>query len=261
MAKAAATKALTLDDSLVEAHTSLAFVLDLYDWDWESAEREYKYAIALNPGYATAHHWYAWHLIVMGRNSEALAEMRQAESLDPLSPIISAELADALCIAHFYDESVRQSRKTLELHPNFAVAHYELGQAFAQKQMHEEAIAELQKATELSGGNAAFDSKLAYVYAIAGRMGEAMKIVKDLEARQGRPSSTDAHIALVYVGLGDHDRAISWLNKAYQARFNPSILMRTAFDPLRSDGRFQDLLRRIGLPRRAEDIHNQSPGP
>ena len=248
-AKAAATKALALDDNLAEAHTSLAFVLDLYDWDWESAEQEYKRAIALNPGYATAHHWFAWHLIVMGRNSEAIAESRKAEILDPLSPIISADLADALCVAHLYDESVQQSRKTLEIHPHFAVAHYELGQAFAQKHMYNEAIAELRKAIELSGGNTAFDSKLAYAYAISGRTEEAIKIIKELESRQGRPSSTDPHLALIYVGLGDHDQAMMWLNKAYQARFNPSILMRPAFDPLRSDARFQDLLRRIGLPR------------
>jgi len=248
-AKAAATKALALDDSLAEAHTSLAFVLDLYDWDWESAEQEYKRAIALNPGYATAHHWYAWHLIVMERNSEALAESRKAESLDPLSPIIGADLADALCVAHLYDESVQQSRKTLEMHPYFAVAHYELGQAFAQKHMYNEAIAALRRAIELSGDNTAFDSQLAYAYAISGRTQEAIEIVKDLEVRPGRSSSTDPHLALIYVGLGDHDQAMMWLNKAYQARFNPSILMRPAFDPLRSDARFQDLLRRIGLAR------------
>ena len=248
-AREAATKALALDDSLAEAHTSLAFVLDLYDWDWDGAEQEYKRAIALNPGYATAHHWYAWHLIVVGRNNEALAELRKAESLDPLSPIISADLADALSVAHLYEESVQQSRKTLEMHPYFAVAHYQLGQVFAQKHMYDDAIAELQRAIELAGGNAAFDSQLAYAYANSGRSNEAMKIVKDLEARPGRPSSTDSHIALIYVGLGDHDQAISWLNKAHQARFNPSILMRPAFDPLRSDVRFQDLLRRIGLPR------------
>jgi tetratricopeptide (TPR) repeat protein len=135
-AKAAATKALALDDSLGEAHTSLAFAMDLYDWDWASAEKQYKRAIALNPGYATAHHWYAWHLIVMGRNSDGLSELRKAESLDPLSLIISADLADALCIAHLYDESVQQSRTTLEMDPNFAVAHYELGQAFQQKHMY-----------------------------------------------------------------------------------------------------------------------------
>ena len=246
-AKEAASKALALDGSLAEAHTSLAFVLDLYDWNWESAEQEYKRAIALNPGYATAHHWYAWHLIVMGRNSDALAESRIAESLDPLSPIISADLADALSVAHLYDESVQQSRKTLELHPYFAVAHYQLGQALAQKQMYNEAISEHRRAIELSGGNTAFDSNLAYAYAISGRTEEAIKIIKELEGREGRPSSTDPHLALIYVGLGDHDQAMIWLNKAYQARFNPSILTRPAFDPLRSDARFLDLLRRIGL--------------
>jgi TolB-like protein/DNA-binding winged helix-turn-helix (wHTH) protein/Tfp pilus assembly protein PilF len=247
-AKAAVTKALELDDNLAEAHTSLAFILDLYDWDWESAEKEYKRAIALNPGYATARHWYAWHLIVMGRNSEGIAELRKAQSLDPLSLIISADLADALCIAHFYDESVRQSRRTLEMDPNFAIAHYELGQAFERKRMLNEAIEEFQRAIELSGGNEVFDANLAYAYAASGRKEEATKIVKDLEDRQSQHSSTDASIGLIYVGLGDKDQAMIWLNKAYQARFNPSILVRPAFDPLRSDARFQDLLRRIGLP-------------
>jgi tetratricopeptide (TPR) repeat protein len=246
-ARAAATKALALDDSLGAAHTSLAFALDLYGWDWEAAEKEYKLAIALNPGYATAHHWYAWHLIVTGRNSEGISELRKAESLDPLSLIISADVADALCIAHLYDESVQQSKKTLEMDPNFAVAHYQLGQAFEQKRMHDEAIAEFQRAIELSGDSAAFDSNLAYVYAVSGRKEEAMRIVEDLEARHD--PSADANIALVYVGLGDQDQAMIWLNKAYEARFNPSILLRPGFDPLRSDARFQDLRRRIGLPR------------
>jgi TolB-like protein/DNA-binding winged helix-turn-helix (wHTH) protein len=247
-AKSAVTKALALDDNLAEAHTSLAFILDLYDWDWESAEKEYKRAIALNPGYATAHHWYAWHLIVMGRNSEGIAELRKAQSLDPLSLIISADLADALCIAHLYDESVQQSRRTLEMDPNFAIAHYELGQAFEQKRMLNEAIGEFQRAIELSGGNEVFDANLAYAYATSGNKEEAVEMVKDLEDRQSQHSSTDASIGLIYVGLGDKDQAMIWLNKAYQARFNPSILVRPAFDPLRSDARFHDLLRRIGLP-------------
>ena len=108
---------------------------------------------------------------------------------------------------------------------------------------------ELRTAIDLSGGSPAFDSELAYVYAVSGRTQEAIKILKDLKKSQERPSSTDAHIAMIYVGLGDQDEAISWLNKAYAARFNPSILMRPAFDPLRSDARFQDLLRNIGLPR------------
>jgi len=248
-AKAAATKALALDDNLAEAHTSLAFIIDLYEWDWESAEKEYKRAIALYPGYATAHHWYAWHLIVTGRSSEGIAQLRTAESLDPLSLIISADLADALCIAHLYDESVQQSRRTLEMDPNFAIAHYELGQAYEQKNMHNEAIEQFKRAIQLAGDNEIFNANLAYAYAASGRREEALRTVKDLEDRQNRHSSTDANIALVYIGLGDRDQAMIRLDKAYQARFNPSILLRPAFDPLRSDSRFQDLLRRIGLPR------------
>jgi TolB-like protein/DNA-binding winged helix-turn-helix (wHTH) protein/Flp pilus assembly protein TadD len=248
-ARAAATKALALDDSLGEAHTSLAFAFDLYAWDWAAAESEYKRAIELNPGYATAHHWYAWHLLVTGRNSEGIFELRRAESLDPLSLIISSDLADALCIAHLYDESVKQSEKTLGMDPNFAVAHYELGQALEQKHMHAEAITEFQRAIELSGHSGAFDSNLAYTYAVSGRKGEAENIVKDLEAQPDKNPSADANIALVYVGLGDHDQAMVWLNKAYEARFNPSILLRPGFDPLRADARFVDLRRRLGLQR------------
>ncbi len=250
-AKAAATKALALDDQLAEAHTSLAFILDLYQWDWESADKEYKRAIALYPGYATAHHWYAWHLIVMGRTSEGIAQLRTAESLDPLSLIISADLADALCIAHLYDESVQQSRRTLEMDPNFAIARYELGQAYQQKHMYNEAIEEFKRAIQLSGDNEIFKANLAYAYAASGKREEALKMVKDLEDEQNRNSSADANIALIYVGLGDLDQAMIWLDKAYQARFNPSILLRPAFDPIRSDARFQHLLRRIGLPQTA----------
>jgi tetratricopeptide (TPR) repeat protein len=181
--RAAVTKALALDDSLSEAHASLAFALDLYGWDWEAAETEYKQAIKLKPSYATAHQWYSWHLFMMGRNSEGMLELRKAESLDPLSLIIGADLADALCVAHLYDEAVQQSKKTLEMDPNFAVGRYELGQALVQKHMYDEAIAEFQRAIELSGHSGAFDSNLAHVYAVSGRKEEAIKIVKDLEDR------------------------------------------------------------------------------
>jgi TolB-like protein/Tfp pilus assembly protein PilF len=249
-AKAAATKALTLDDTLGEAHASLALTLDLYDWDWARAEKEHQRAIALGPGYATAHQWYAWHSIVTGRNGEGIAELRKAESLDPLSLIISADLADALCIARLYDESLQQSRKTLEIDPNFAVAHYQLGQALEQKRMHAEAIAEFRRAVDLAGGNATFEANLAYSYATSGRRDEALKIVKALEVRQSEQPSAAANIALVYVGLGDNVQAMTWLDKAYAARFNPSILARPVFDPLRSDASFQELLRRIGIPNR-----------
>jgi TolB-like protein/DNA-binding winged helix-turn-helix (wHTH) protein/Tfp pilus assembly protein PilF len=247
--RAAATKALALDDSLGEAHASLAFALDLYGWNWEAAEAEYKQAINLKPGYATAHQWYSWHLFMMGRNNEGMIELRKAESLDPLSLIISADLADALCVAHLYDEAVQQSKKTLEMDPNFAVGRYELGQAFVQKYMYDEAIAEFRRAIELSGHSGGFDSNLGHAYAVSGRKEEAIKIVKDLEARHDQNPSAGADIALIYVGLGDQDQAMVWLNKAYEARFKASILLRPAFNPLRSDARFQELLRRIGLPR------------
>jgi TolB-like protein/Tfp pilus assembly protein PilF len=227
--KAAASKALELDNTLSEAHTSLAS-LGMFDWDWQSAGEEFRRAIELNPGYATAHHWYAWHLNLLGRKSEAIAEMRKAESLDPLSLIISADTADVLFVVHLYDESIRQSRKTLDMDPNFAVAHFELGQAYVQKRMYREAIAELQRAIELSGGNTTFTSNLAYAYAVSGRRDEAVKILKDLTKRSNGLSNA-AEIAMMYVGLGDKDQAMKWLEKAYLEHFNPSILLRPASTP------------------------------
>jgi len=248
-AKAAATKALALDSTLGEAHTSLAFVLDLFDWDWAGAEKEYRQAVALSPNYATAHQWYSWHLIVLGKTSEAITEMRRAENLDPLSLIISADMADVLLIARRYDEAIQQSRTTMEMDPHFAVAHYQLGQAFMQKHMYDKGIAELQQAIGFSGGNKTFRSALAYAYATSGRRNEALEILNDLKNRLTNGFSNASEIALIYVGLDENDQAIAWLEKAYAERFNPSILIRPCFDPLRSDTRFQDLLRRIGLSR------------
>ncbi|HXP09948.1 MAG TPA: tetratricopeptide repeat protein, partial [Acidobacteriaceae bacterium] len=138
-AKAAALKAVELDSSLGEAHNSLAFVLEGFDWDLKAGGKEFERAIELNPGYATAHHWYAWHLGLLGRYDEAIAEMKKAESLDPLSLIINADLAELLVIAHSYDESVQQSHKTIEMDPNFAMAHNQLGQAYLQQRMYEQA--------------------------------------------------------------------------------------------------------------------------
>ena len=247
-ATAAAAKALALDASLGEAHASLAYALDLYGWDWDGAETEYKQAIQLDPGYATAHQWYSWHLFMVGRDDDALIELRRVESLDPLSLIINADIADALCVAHRYDEAVQQSEKTLKMDANFAVGHYELGQALAQKHMYDRAIVEFQRAIELSGHSGAFDSNLGYAYAVSGRKEEAIKIINDLELQHPENHSVDADIALIYVGLDDRDEAISRLNKAFDARFKASILRRPAFDPLRSDPRFQDLLKRMGLP-------------
>ncbi len=180
-AEAAAIKALELDSTLGEAHTSLAFTLDGFDWDWGSAEREFKRALELNPGYATAHHWYAWHLALVGRNAEAIAEMKRAQNLDPLSLIISADLAELLVIAHSYDESIEQSRKTIEMDPNFALAHNQLALAYIQKEMYSEAISELEKAVRLSGGSPICTANLARAYAASGRRNEALKLLSDLK--------------------------------------------------------------------------------
>ncbi len=197
-AKAVAIKALELDSTLGEAHNSLAFCLDGFDWDFPSAGKEFQRALELNPGYATAHHWYAWHLSLLGRYDEAIVEMRKAENLDPLSLIINADLAELLLIAHSYDESIRQSRKTIEMDPNFALAHNQLGQAYLQKQMRDEAIAELQKAVQLSAGSPTCLANLARAYAVSGKKSEAAKLLTDLKKRSSPGYSHASEIAVVY---------------------------------------------------------------
>jgi tetratricopeptide (TPR) repeat protein len=247
-AKAAAIKALELDSTLGEAHNSLAFVLDAFDWDLDAAGKEFRRAIELNPGYATAHHWYAWHLSLLGRFDEAIGEMRKAENLDPLSLIINADVAELLVIAHHYDESMAQSRKTIEMDPNFALAHNQLAQAYLQKHMYSEAVAELQQAVRLSGNSPTCIANLARAYVASGKRSEAIKLLNDLKKRSISGYSNGSEIATIYASLGDTDQAMNWLEKAYEERFNPGVLLRPGFDPLRSDPRFQDLLRRVGLP-------------
>jgi TolB-like protein/DNA-binding winged helix-turn-helix (wHTH) protein/Flp pilus assembly protein TadD len=248
-AKAAAVKAIELDNTLGEAHISLAYCLDGFDWDFASAGREFARGIELSPGYATGYEWYGWHLASLGRNGEAVAEVQKAASLDPLSLIISSDLAEELLIAHRYDEATEQTRKTINMDSFFAPAHYVLGQAFVQKHMYQEAIAELQKAIELSEGSTAFTANLAYAYAVSGRRDEAVKLLNDLKNRSRNGFSNAAEIALVYVGLDQKEQAMAWLEKAFEERFSPWVLMRPTFDPIRSDPRFQDLLHRIGLKR------------
>jgi TolB-like protein/DNA-binding winged helix-turn-helix (wHTH) protein/Flp pilus assembly protein TadD len=247
-AKAAAIKALELDSMLGEAHNSLAFVLDGFDWDFDAAGKEFRRAIELSPGYATAHHWYAWHLSLLGRYDEAIAEMRKAENLDPLSLIINADLAELLVLAHSYDESIRQSRKTIEMDPNFALAHNQLAQAYLQKHMYDEAVAELQKAVQLSGDSPTCIANLARAYVASGNRSEAVKLLGDLKKRSNPSYSNVSEIAMIYASLGNTDQAMNWLEKGYEERFNPGVLLRPGFDPLRSDSRFQNLAHRIGLP-------------
>jgi TolB-like protein/DNA-binding winged helix-turn-helix (wHTH) protein/Tfp pilus assembly protein PilF len=248
-AKAAASKALELDGTLGEAHTSLAFCLDGFDWDFARAGDEFERAIQLNPGYATAHHWYAWHLALMRRYDEAIVEMKKAQSVDPLSLVINADLAELLALAGSYDASIQQSLKTLELDPAFGLAHNHLGQAYLQKHMNAEAIAELQKAVTLSGGGATCIANLARAYVAAGDRQQATGLLNDLKRRSSPLHSYATEIAVIYAALGDHDQAMGWVEQAAQERFNPGVLLRPGFDPLRSDPRFADLMRRVGLTR------------
>jgi TolB-like protein/DNA-binding winged helix-turn-helix (wHTH) protein/Tfp pilus assembly protein PilF len=247
-AKAAAMKAIELDGALGEAHNSLAFCLDGFDWDFDAAGKEFRRAIELNPGYATAHHWYAWHLGLSGQYDQAIAEMRKAQNVDPLSLIINADLAELLLLAHSYDESIAQSHKTIEMDRNFAMAHNQLGQAYLEKQMYDPAIAELEKAVQLSGDSPTCVANLARVYAASGEKSEALKLLGDLKKRSVPGYSHASEIAVICVALGDKDQAMRWLEQGYEERFNPGVLLRPGFDKLRADPRFQDLVRRVGLP-------------
>jgi len=244
LAKAAAIKALELDNTLGEAHNSLAFCLDGFDWDFDSAGKEFQRAIELNPGYATAHHWYAWHLALLHRFDEAIAEMKKAETVDPLSIVINADLAELLAIAHRYEESIRQSHTTIEMDPNFGLAHNHLGQAYLLQHNVEGAIVELKEAVRLSARSPTCIANLARAFAAAGKRSDAEQLLTELKKRSSPLQSHASEIAVIYVSLGDIDQAMNWLEKGYEERFNPGVLIRPGFDPLRSDPRFQDLVHR-----------------
>jgi eukaryotic-like serine/threonine-protein kinase len=251
-AKAAAIRALELDETLAEAHVSLARVLAAYDWDWTSAEREYKRAIELNPRYATAHQWYGGYLSVMGRGDEAIAERKRAQELDPLSLVINFELGSAYYYARDYDRAIEQFQKTLELDQNFGPAHLFLPAAYEQKGMYSEAIAEFKNAIPMKGGGEPSLSKagLGHVYAITGRKSDARTVLDELKQTSGKEYLPATSIALIYAGLGEKDQAFVWLDKAYEERaFQMQwIGIEPRWDSLRSDPRFEDLLRRMGLP-------------
>ncbi len=245
-AKAAAVKALELDEGLADAHTSLAAVTEMYDHDWAGAEKEFQRAIELNPGYANAHHWYALHLDEMGRMEESIAELRQALELDPLSMIINVNLAAVLYHARRYDQAIEQIHRALEIDPNFPLAHKGLGMVYEQKGMYREAIAEYEKSVSPSEGNSFQPSAvLGRAYALAGRRNDALKIVEQLKTLSKREYVDPDGIADVYMALGDKDRALAWLEKKNFHRYG--LRADPRFDALRADPRFQALLRRAGL--------------
>ncbi len=247
-AREAATRALELDDTLAEAHTALAGIKKDYDWDRPGAEREFRRAIELNPGYATAHFWYGELLSQLGRHEEALAEIKRAQQLDPLSLIINTVSGKFLLYAGRDDLAIEQLRKTLEMDPNFAYAHYILGQTYVRKGEFVEAIAEFQTATTLSPNFTVYKGGLGHAYGRAGKSAEARKLLDDLKEQSKRRYVSWWDFAAIYAGLGEKDQAFAFLEKAYEQRvvmwWNRSPL----FDPLRSDPRFQDLQRRSGLP-------------
>jgi TolB-like protein/Tfp pilus assembly protein PilF len=248
-AKATALKAIEIDDALAEAHTSLASVKECYDWDWSGAEREYKEAIRLNPGYATARHWYATFLATLGRSQEAVAEIRRAQELDPLSPIINTNVGYVFYTARQYEQAMEECRKALELDPDFAVAHQMLGEIYGQMGKRAEAIAELERAIALSGNAAEDVAWLGRTYALGGMEDKARQALSQLERRSQEGYVAPFLFVMVYAGLGEKDHAFGWLEKAYQERDSYVVDIGVApwADPLRDDPRFDDMLRRMGL--------------
>ena len=246
-AKEAALKALEIDDSVAEAHTSLGFIKTEYDWDWTGAEREFKRAIALNPSYATAYTFYGGALWDMGRPEEAIEELKRAVELDPVSPISNQFLAGAFYLARQYDQAIEQERKTLDLDANFIMAHRYLGLSYVQKSMYKEGIAEFEKAVAISSGNTLLLSGLGYAYAASGRRADAQKMLDQLSEISKQKYVPAAYRAYIYVALGEKDRAFESLERGYEERLISVIRVDPAFDPLRSDPRFADLLRRMNL--------------
>ena len=247
-ARAAALRALKIDDRLAEAHASLGRVKLFYDWDWAGAETEFKRAIELKPGLSTAHHWYSICLRDVGRVQDAIAEAGRALELDPVSLIINTNLGDTYFYAGQLDEAVSRHRKTLLLDSEFAPAHLYLGRALEQKGMLPEAIAEFQKARSLTGNGPYALGDLAHAYALSGRKKDATLLLNELVERRKRGASLDMDLALAHLGLGDNERALEDLEEAYRQRSGLNDLkVDPRFAALRGDSRFQDLLVRLGL--------------
>jgi serine/threonine-protein kinase len=248
-AKAAAERAIAVDDGLAEAHTALAYVRFLYDWDWAGAEAEFKRAIALNPNYATAHQWYGEFLGRLGRIDESLPERKRALILDPLSPIITSELGFSYFDARQYDRAVEEFRKAAELYPDFSPAHSFLAMSYEYSGLYDQAFAEIHRAIDLAKSDHYLLLQLARISAKAGKRAEARQLLAEITNGPEHHYFPRTHIASAYVALGDKERAFEWLEKAYTERDWGLPLIKTFpdFDDVRSDPRFSDLLKRLNL--------------
>ena len=254
-AKAAAKKALELDDTLAEAHAALAYAEWFYDWDWPSAEREFRRAIELNPNSAISHLRYSDCLLTRVRFDESIAEGERAQELDPLSPLIIGDLAYAYLAIRRYDESIAQYQKVLDLDPNAAASRAGMAGAYAMKGMYAQAAAEYGKIGERDKAVTAETQLVAgwlgWIYAVSGRRADALKIAKELKDLSLHAYVDFYGLAAIYAGLGEKEEAFRWLEKGYEQHSSsmPYLTVDPYWYGLRSDPRYADLLRRIGLPR------------
>ncbi|HEY0347987.1 MAG TPA: protein kinase [Pyrinomonadaceae bacterium] len=248
LAKDAATKAIQIDNSLSEAHTSLAYVKLYYDWDWAGAESEYQRAIALNPNYATPHHGYAYLLISSGRTEAAFAEIKKAEEIDPLSVLFQTDHGEFYYFSRRPDEAIAQLKKAIEMDPSFVRAHFLMGRALIQKGRCDDGIAEAMKAEQMGPVGEQLGWR-AQEYAACGRKAEAQKLMNELLAMSKDRYVSPHWFAATQAGLGNKDEAFKWLDQSIDLRFGPMIYLKVnpIWDPLRSDPRFAARLRRVGL--------------
>jgi tetratricopeptide (TPR) repeat protein len=249
-AKAAAEKALQLDETLSDAHTSLAFVKMHYEWDWPGSEKEFQRALNLNPNYATAHEWYAFWFTAQGRTDKALDQLAYAQKADPLSLIIKADTAEMLNYSGQYAESQQEAQKALDMDPNFLPAYLCLADVHVATGNYRSAIIELQKALTISPDDTWTLARLGATYALAGERNKAETILQEMLRDSKNRGDLAMNIAQIYSVLGEDIKALAYLEKAYQYREGGLILMnvRHEFQRLHSDPRFVDLTRRVGLP-------------
>jgi eukaryotic-like serine/threonine-protein kinase len=254
--KAAAMTALQLDSGLGEAHTPLAAALWLYDWQWQDAQTEFKRSLELNPTYPTANHWHAEYVMTMGRQVDAIAKMKNSQELDPLSLIINVAIGWASYMARRYDEAIEQLLRTVELDPNYPVTYWILGLLYRITGRYELAITAGEKGVNLSGGSPMMRAALAHTYRMSGRAKEALQVLDDLTKLAKHKYVAPHFLAGIYIGLGENQRAIDYLEKSYEEHSHWLIYLHIdpSMDALRNNPRFQDLLRRVGLPARAAAI-------